>query len=82
MRPFTRESTLGELLADPVAAQTIATVLSSASPFGHGRFRTRHESAADAGVRTDRAALAGFSAGKVTVEQLDELLAGINAQRP
>ncbi|WP_029111243.1 glycoside hydrolase family 3 C-terminal domain-containing protein [Mycobacterium sp. URHD0025] len=81
MRPFTRESTLGELLADPVAAQTIATVLSSASPFGTddsalGMNLLRMLESVPIGR------LAGFSAGKVTVEQLDELLAGINAQRP
>lgn len=80
MRPFTRESTLGELLADPVAAQTIATVLSSASPFGTddsalGMNLLRMLESVPIGR------MAGFSAGKVTGEQLDELLAGINAQR-
>ncbi|MGV0809136.1 glycoside hydrolase family 3 C-terminal domain-containing protein [Mycolicibacterium setense] len=80
MRPFTRESTLGELLADPVAAQTIATVLSSASPFGTddsalGMNLLRMLESVPIGR------MAGFSAGKVTGEQLDELLTGINAQR-
>ncbi|MCV7114395.1 glycoside hydrolase family 3 C-terminal domain-containing protein [Mycolicibacterium setense] len=80
LRPFTRESTLGELLADPVAAQTIATVLSSASPFGTddsalGMNLLRMLESVPIGR------MAGFSAGKVTGEQLDELLAGINAQR-
>lgn len=80
MGPFTRESTLGELLADPVAAQTIATVLSSASPFGTddsalGMNLLRMLESVPIGR------MAGFSAGKVTGEQLDELLAGINAQR-
>lgn len=79
-QPFTRESTLGELLADPVAAQTIATVLSNASPFGTG----------DSALGTNLlrmlesvpiGRMAAFSAGKVTREQLDELLASINAQR-
>ncbi|MEW2480813.1 glycoside hydrolase family 3 C-terminal domain-containing protein [Mycobacterium sp. NPDC049093] len=79
-RPFTRESTLGELLADPSAAQTILTVLGSASPFG----------AADSALGSDLlrmlesvpiGRMVGFSAGKVTHEQLDELLAGINAHR-
>ena len=79
-RPFTRESTLGELLADPTAAQTILTVLGSASPFG----------VADSGLGSDLlrmlesvpiGRMVGFSAGKVTREQLDELLAGINAHR-
>lgn len=80
IRPFTRESTLGELLADPVAAQTILTVLSSASPFGttdsaFGMNLMRMLESVPIGR------MAGFSAGKVTHEQLDELLAGINAQR-
>lgn len=79
-RPFTRESTLGELLADPVASQTILAVLGSVSPFG----------AADSALGSDLlrmlgsvpiGRMVGFSAGKVTREQLDELLAGINAQR-
>jgi beta-glucosidase len=80
MQPFTRDSTLGELLADPVAAQTIAAVLSSASPFETG----------DSALGTDLLRMLGsvpigrmvaFSAGRVTGEQLDELLARINAQR-
>ncbi|CQD24931.1 beta-glucosidase [Mycolicibacterium conceptionense] len=80
MQPFTRDSTLGELLADPVAAQTIAAVLSSASPFEKG----------DSALGTDLLRMLGsvpigrmvaFSAGRVTGEQLDELLARINAQR-
>ncbi|WP_166904176.1 glycoside hydrolase family 3 C-terminal domain-containing protein [Mycobacterium sp. DL440] len=79
-QPFTRDSTLGELLADPVAAQTIANVLSNASPFG----------TADSALGSDLLRMLGsvpigrmaaFSAGRVTREQLDELLAGINAQR-
>ncbi|OCB16217.1 glycosyl hydrolase [Mycolicibacterium porcinum] len=79
-QPFTRDSTLGELLADPVASQTILTVLSSASSFG----------TADSALGTDLlrmlesvpiGRMAAFSAGQVTREQLDELLAGINAQR-
>lgn len=79
-QPFTRDSTLGELIADPVAAKTILTVLGSASPFG----------TADSTLGSDLmrmlesvpiGRLAAFSAGKVTREQLDELLAGINAQR-
>ncbi|MEN3223951.1 beta-glucosidase [Mycolicibacterium porcinum] len=79
-QPFTRDSTLGELLADPVASQTILTILSSASPFG----------TADSALGTDLlrmlesvpiGRMAAFSAGQVTREQLDELLAGINAQR-
>ncbi|MEV0669617.1 glycoside hydrolase family 3 C-terminal domain-containing protein [Mycobacterium sp. NPDC050441] len=79
-RPFTRDSTLGELLADPVAAKTILTVLGNASPFG----------AADSALGNNLlrmlesvpiGRMVGFSAGKVTREQLDELLAGINAQR-
>ncbi|MBP2453121.1 glycoside hydrolase family 3 C-terminal domain-containing protein [Mycolicibacterium lutetiense] len=79
-RPFTRESTLGELLADPVAAQTLLTVLGSASPFG----------ATDSALGSNLLRMlesvpigrvVGFSAGKVTREQLDELLASVNAQR-
>ncbi|CRZ15049.1 glycoside hydrolase family 3 C-terminal domain-containing protein [Mycolicibacterium neworleansense] len=78
--PFTRDSTLGELLADPVAAKTILAVLDSASPFG----------AADSALGSNLlrmlesvpiGRMAAFSAGQVTREQLDELLAGINAQR-
>ncbi|WKG05737.1 glycoside hydrolase family 3 C-terminal domain-containing protein [Mycolicibacterium sp. HK-90] len=79
-RPFTRESTLGELLADPVAAQTILSVLGSASPFGSV------DSALGANLMrmlesVPIGRMAGFSGGKVTRQQLDELLAGINAQR-
>ncbi|MUL80466.1 beta-glucosidase [Mycobacterium sp. CBMA247] len=79
-RPFTRDSTLGELLADPVAARTILAVLSSASPFGAA------ESALGSNLlrmleSVPIGRMAGFSAGKVTREQLDELLAGVNAQR-
>ncbi|WP_217157135.1 glycoside hydrolase family 3 C-terminal domain-containing protein [[Mycobacterium] fortunisiensis] len=79
-RPFTRESTLGELLADPVAAQTILTVLGAASPFG------TDESALGGNLlrlleSVPIGRMAGFSAGKVTREQLDALLAAINAQR-
>lgn len=79
-RPFTRDSTLGELLADPAAAQTILAALSSVSPFGTA------DSAL--GINLWRmlesvpiGRMAGFSAGKVTREQLDELLASINARR-
>ncbi|MGV0813855.1 glycoside hydrolase family 3 C-terminal domain-containing protein [Mycolicibacterium boenickei] len=79
-RPLTRESTLGEILADPAAAQTILATLGSASPFG----------AVDSALGIDMlrmlesvpiGRMAAFSAGKVTHEQLDELLAGINSQR-
>ncbi|MGV0737708.1 beta-glucosidase [Mycobacterium syngnathidarum] len=79
-RPFTRDSTLGELLADPVAAQTIADILSSASPFDTG----------DSVLGTNLlrmlesvpiGRMVAFSAGKVTGEQLDQLLASVNAQR-
>ncbi|EJZ10916.1 beta-glucosidase, partial [Mycolicibacterium fortuitum subsp. fortuitum DSM 46621 = ATCC 6841 = JCM 6387] len=78
--PFTGESTLGELLADPVAAETILSVLGSASPFG----------AADSALGSNIlrmlesvpiGRMVGFSAGKVSREQLDDLLANINAQR-
>lgn len=77
---FTRDSTLGELLADPVAAQTILEVLGSASPFGTtdsalGMNLLRMLESVPIGR------MVAFSAGKVTGEQLDELLAGINAQR-
>ncbi|OFB37361.1 glycosyl hydrolase [Mycolicibacterium sp. (ex Dasyatis americana)] len=79
-QPFTRDSTLGELMADPVASQTILTVLSSASPFG----------TADSALGTNLlrmlesvpiGRMTAFAAGKVTREQLDELLSSINAQR-
>ncbi|MFV8052771.1 glycoside hydrolase family 3 C-terminal domain-containing protein [Mycobacterium sp. 48b] len=79
-QPFTRDSTLGELIADPVASQTILAVLGSASPFGTtdsalGSNLLRMLESVPIGR------MAAFSAGKVTREQLDELLAGINAQR-
>ncbi len=78
--PFTGESTLGELLADPVAAETILSVLGSASPFGavdsaFGSNILRMLESVPIGR------MVGFSAGKVSREQLDELLAKINAQR-
>ncbi|BBX26332.1 glycoside hydrolase family 3 C-terminal domain-containing protein [Mycolicibacterium alvei] len=79
-RPFTRESTLGELLADPVASQKILSALSDASPFGAG----------DSALGTNLlrmlesvpiGRMVAFSAGKVTHEQLDALIVDINTQR-
>ncbi|OMC03888.1 glycosyl hydrolase [Mycobacterium sp. NS-7484] len=79
-RPFTRESTLGEILADPVAAQTILTALGNASPVG----------AVDSALGSNLlrmlesvpiGRMIAFSAGKVTREQLDQLLSEANAQR-
>lgn len=79
-QPFTRDSTLAELLADPAAAQTILAILGSASPFGttdsaFGSNLLRMLESVPIGR------MAAFSAGKITREQLDDLLAGINAQR-
>lgn len=78
--PFTGESTLGELLADPVAAETILSVLGTASPFGavdsaFGSNILRMLESVPIGR------MVGFSAGKVSREQLDDLLANVNAQR-
>lgn len=79
-RPFTRESTLGEILADPAAAQTILTALGNASPVG----------AVDSALGSNLlrmlesvpiGRMIAFSAGKVTREQLDQLLSEANAQR-
>lgn len=78
-RPFTRESTLGELLADPVAAQTILTALGTASPVGADSPLGSNLLRMLESVPIGR--MIAFSAGKVTREQLDELLSSINAQR-
>lgn len=79
-RPFTLDSTLGELLADPVAAAVIQNTLDRVSPFGttDSAFGTNLLRMLES-VPIGR--MAAFSAGKVTREQLDELLTAVNAQR-
>ncbi|ORA37763.1 beta-glucosidase [Mycobacterium aquaticum] len=78
--PFTRESTLGELLADPIAAPVVMAAVADVMPAG--------DSAAGLGVDLLRMAasipierMVGFSGGKVSRAQLDELLAAINSRR-
>ncbi|MGV0742154.1 glycoside hydrolase family 3 C-terminal domain-containing protein [Mycolicibacterium sp. XJ870] len=78
--PFTGESTLGEILADPVAAPVAMEALGKAVPSDMG----------DAALGTDLLRMlesipiermVGFSGGQVTREQLDDLLATINSRR-
>ncbi|WP_458315577.1 glycoside hydrolase family 3 C-terminal domain-containing protein [Mycolicibacterium brisbanense] len=78
--PFTGESTLGELLADPVAAPVVMAAVAEVMPAGG--------SAPGLGVDLLRMAasipierMIGFSGGKVSRAQLDQLLATINSQR-
>lgn len=76
---FTTDSTLGELLGDPVAAPIVAAALSSAAPQG-----------ASAALGTDMLRMLGsipvgrmvsFSGGGISRQQLTELLDEVNRQR-
>ncbi|GAS87921.1 glycoside hydrolase family 3 protein [Mycolicibacterium brisbanense] len=78
--PFTGESTLGELLADPFAAPVVMAAVAEVMPAGGSA----------PGLRVDLLRMAasipiermiGFSGGKVSRAQLDQLLATINSQR-
>ncbi|TXI61253.1 MAG: beta-glucosidase [Mycolicibacterium mageritense] len=80
VQPFTAESTLGEILTDPVAAPLAVAALSEAVPGGTG------ESALGTDLLKIIASiplgrLAGFSAGRITRAQLDALLVSINSAR-
>ncbi|WP_396916407.1 glycoside hydrolase family 3 C-terminal domain-containing protein [Mycolicibacterium sp.] len=80
VQPFTAESTLGEILTDPVAAPLAVAALSEAVPGGTG------ESALGTDLLKMIASiplgrLAGFSAGRITRAQLDALLVSINSAR-
>ncbi|TQK31578.1 glycoside hydrolase family 3 C-terminal domain-containing protein [Arthrobacter sp. SLBN-53] len=77
---FTVDSTLGELLSDPAAAPVVMTAMAAAAP--------EHDSGQ--GLRTDMlrmlssipiGRLASLSGGTVRPEQVQELLATINAGR-
>ncbi|ART70995.1 glycosyl hydrolase [Mycobacterium dioxanotrophicus] len=78
-RPFTGESTLGELLADPVAAPMVMAAVAEVMPAagstpGLGVDLLRMA----ASIPIER--MVGFSGGTVSRAQLDELLAAINSQ--
>ncbi|WP_073907917.1 glycoside hydrolase family 3 C-terminal domain-containing protein [Mycolicibacterium sp.] len=80
VQPFTAESTLGEILTDPVAAPLAVAALSEAVPGGTG------ESALGTDLLKMIASiplgrLAGFSAGRITRAQLNALLVSINSAR-
>lgn len=78
--PFSTDSTLAELLADPVAAPVVATALAGAAP----------QQPQGSALGTDMMRMLGsipvgrlvsFSGGAVSRHQLTELLDGINRQR-
>ena len=75
---FTRESTLGEILADPAAApllfETLGTAAQDAPAMGTDLLRMLES------VPIER--MVALSGGKVTPERLDDLLAALNAVRP
>ncbi|MBU8819769.1 glycoside hydrolase family 3 C-terminal domain-containing protein [Mycolicibacterium goodii] len=75
---FTRESTLGEILADPAAApllfETLGTAAESTPAMGTDLLRML------ASVPIER--MVSLSGGRVTPERLDDLLAALNAVRP
>ncbi|KWX22082.1 beta-glucosidase [Mycolicibacterium wolinskyi] len=79
--PFTRESTLGEILADPVAAPIALDALSKAAPAGTDTTALGTDLLRMlASIPIER--MIGFSGGRVTRDQLDELLTAINSHRP
>ncbi|MDV3125271.1 glycoside hydrolase family 3 C-terminal domain-containing protein [Mycobacterium sp. 21AC1] len=78
--PFTGESTLGEVMADPVAAEVATAVLAAAGPAGvSGTALGVDLLRMVASIPLER--MVGFSGGRITRAQLDELLAAVNAAR-
>lgn len=78
--PFTRESTLGEILADPVAAPIALEALSDAAPAGTDSTALGTDLLRMlASIPIER--MVGFSGGRVTRDELDELLTTINSRR-
>lgn len=78
--PFTAESTLGELLADPVAAPLVMAAIAEVVPTGGstpglGMDLLRMA----ASIPIER--MVGFSGGKVSRSRLDDLLAAVNMRR-
>jgi beta-glucosidase len=78
--PFTRESTLGEILADPAATPVLTAAASEVMPadasiplLGADLLRMA------ASIPIER--MVAFSGGQLSRAQLDDLLAAINAQR-
>lgn len=75
---FTRESTLGEILADPAAApllfETLGAAAENAPAMGTDVLRMLES------VPIER--MVSLSGGRVTPERLDDLLAALNAVRP
>lgn len=75
---FTRESTLGEILADPAAApllfETLGAAAENAPAMGTDVLRMLES------VPIER--MVSLSGGQVTPERLDDLLAALNAVRP
>ncbi|MGW0158211.1 glycoside hydrolase family 3 C-terminal domain-containing protein [Mycobacterium sp. NPDC003323] len=75
--PFTVDSTLGELLADPVAAPMLAEAMADASPGSAGLGTDMMRMLASIPVGR----ITSFSGGVVSLEQVAELLETINRQR-
>jgi len=81
--PFTLESTLGEVMADPAAAAVLAAVAGEA--FGGGDVATAGEALGVdmarmmASIPIER--VLGLSGGAIGREQLDQLVAALNAGR-
>lgn len=73
--PFTAESTLGELLADPVAAPLLADVMTGPTDAALGTDMLRILSSIPVGR------MPSFSAGAISRQQLTDLLDAVNRQR-
>ncbi|MGU3503232.1 glycoside hydrolase family 3 C-terminal domain-containing protein [Mycobacterium sp. C31M] len=73
--PFTAESTLGELLADPVAAPLLADVMTGPADAALGTDMLRMLSSIPVGR------MPSFSAGAISRQQLTDLLDAVNRQR-
>ena len=77
--PFTTDSTLGELLADPIAAPLVVAALGDSAPTGTAAVLGTDVLPMIESIPVDR--LIGLSAGRLTSADLDELLARINSVR-
>jgi beta-glucosidase len=78
--PFTGESTLGELLADPTAAPLLMAAVAEIMPAGGGTPGLGMDLLRmAASIPVER--MVTFSGGRVARAQLDELLGAINARR-
>lgn len=77
--PFTTDSTLGELLGDPVAAPIVSAALSSAAPQGAGAALGTDMLRMLASIPVGR--MVSFTGGGVGRQQLTELLDEVNRQR-